>query len=111
MLALIFIYFIGKKFYELAFDYGKNKWVFAIAGVVSYYAAIFISVFIIGITIELNSPGYITESNETWISFLGIPFGMLACWGFYKILENSWSKARGEAQPDTLDGGMIDNSR
>lgn len=110
MLGLLLIYFVGRKFYELAFEYDKSKWGFAIAGVVSYYAGFLISLFIIGIVIELNNPGYVDESNDIWLGILGIPFGVLGCWGFYKILENSWSKARSSAQPDTLDGGMINDS-
>jgi hypothetical protein len=110
MLGLVLIYFVGRKFYELAFEYNKSKWGFALAGVVSYYAVLLISVFIIGIIVEINSPGYITESNEMMFGLLGIPFGLLGCWGFYKILENNWSKDRAEAQPDTLDGGMINDT-
>lgn len=110
MLALILIYFVGKKFYELAFEYNKSRWGFAIAGVVSYYGSFLISVVIIATIVEINSPGYITESNEMLFSILGIPFGVLGCWGFYKLLENNWSKDRVEAQPNTLDGGMINDS-
>jgi hypothetical protein len=110
MLGLLLIYFVGKKFYELAFEYEKNKWGFAIAGVLSYYGGIVISMFILGFVIEINSPGYITESNETLFGLLGIPFGVLACWGFYKLLENNWRKDKAAVQPDTLDGGMINDS-
>lgn len=110
MLGLLLIYFVGKKFYDLAFEYDRSRWGFAIAGVVCYYAFTFICAFVIALFIEINSPGYITDSNEIWIGMLGIPFGILACWGLYKILENSWIKARAQAQPNTLDSGMIDNS-
>jgi hypothetical protein len=110
LLGLILIIFVGKKFYELAHEYDKSRWGFAIAGVVSYYGCMIISAFIIGIIIELSSPGYINESNERWIGLLGVPFAILGCWGFYKILEKNWSKTRGNGQPDTLDGGMINNS-
>lgn len=110
MLGIILIYFVGRKFYQLAFDHDKSKWGFAIAGVAVYYAFTFISAFVIALLLEISSPGYITESNEMWLGMLGIPIGVLACWGFYKILENNWSKSRIEAQPDTLDGGMINNT-
>jgi amino acid permease len=109
MLGLLLIYFVGKKFYELAFEYDKSKWGFAIAGVVSYYAGFLVSVFIIAAIVEINSPGYINESNELLFSVLGIPFGVAVCWGFYKILEKNWSKSR-SAQPDTLDGAMINDN-
>ncbi len=109
MLGLFLIYFVGKAFYNLAHEYDKSRWGFAIAGVVSYYGGIFLSVVIIATIVEMNSPGYITESNDMLFSLLGIPFGILACWSFYTILKNNWSK-RPTTQPNTLDGGMINSS-
>lgn len=106
LVALLLIYGIGKKFYELAFNYERSQWGYAIAGVASYYAGTFVSVLIIAVILEIYNPGYV-ESNEGWLGVLGIPFGILACWGLYKILENSWSKSKASSQPDTLDGGMI----
>ena len=108
MLGLILIYLVGKKFYELAFEYNKSRWGYAIAGVVSYYAGYLLSVFIIATIVEISSPGYITDSNELLFSVLGIPFGALICWGFYKMLERNWSKDK-NTQPNTLDGGMIND--
>jgi len=109
MLGLILIYFVGKKFYELAHEHDRSRWGFAIAGVASYYASAICAGVVIATIIEINSPGYLNDANDMWFGLLGIPFGILACWGFYKILENNWSKARVEAQPDTLDGGMIND--
>ena len=34
MLGLLLIYFIGKYFYDLAAEFEKNKWLYAILGVV-----------------------------------------------------------------------------
>lgn len=109
MLGLILIYLVGKKFYELAFEYNKSRWGYAIAGVVSYYAGYLLSVLIIATIVEINNPGYITDSNELIFSVLGIPFGALICWAFYRMLEKNWSKDK-SAQPNTLDGGMINDN-
>ncbi|MBL7834029.1 MAG: hypothetical protein JNK18_08745 [Cyclobacteriaceae bacterium] len=109
MLGLLLIYFVGRKFYELAFEFDKSRWGYAIAGVVSYYAGTILSALIIATIIEINSPGYITESNEWAVSLLGIPFGVLVCWGLFKTLEKNWSKEKA-AQPNTLDGGMINSN-
>ncbi len=42
MLGLFLLYFIGKIFYQLAEAHNKNKWVFAILGVIAYYAGTFL---------------------------------------------------------------------
>ena len=43
MLGLILIYFIGKRFQDLAKTYDNHKWGFAIAGVATYYIGTFIA--------------------------------------------------------------------
>ena len=65
MLGLILLFWIGKYFYKLAEKYNKSEWGFAILGIVVYYAGIFMSSIIIGILLELFSPGSIDEINET----------------------------------------------
>lgn len=92
MIGIILIYFLGKKFYELAIEYDRAKWLFAILGVVSYYVGSFIGAFVILLIYELNSDQYLDDMTERLLGLLGIPFGLLACWGFYRILKNNWSK-------------------
>ena len=87
MLGILLIYFIGKSFYKLAEIYNKQKWVFAILGIATYYAAnIFVQLVIIY--------GLDYYENELGIALLGIPFGLLAWWGLYTYLKNDWSKLR-----------------
>lgn len=92
MLGIIFIYFIGKYFYNLAGDYDKSVWGFAILGVLSYYAGTFIGAFFLVIVGDLTGAFIFDESNELVLSLISIPFGILSCWGFYKILERNWGK-------------------
>lgn len=110
IIGLVLIILVGKAFYQLAFEYDRNKWGYAIAGVASYYIGIIVSAFVIGIIVELNSPGYITESNETMFSLIAIPFGVAACWGFYAYLKRSWQRNQTASKIETLDGDMIGNS-
>lgn len=110
MLSIFFIYFVGKSFYELAEKHGKSDWGFAILGVASYYFGIFAGGFIIGMIFELNSPGYIDESNERWIGILGLPIGLGACWGTYQLLKRSWSKPKEVERSATLDGDLISSN-
>lgn len=110
MLELVFVYFVGRGLYNLSEEFEKSKWLFAILGVVIYYIGIVVSVFIIAAALEFNNPGFITEDNNKWIGLFGVPFGLLAAWGFYAILKHRWRKEKSGTQPDTLDGGMINNS-
>ncbi|MCR8668572.1 hypothetical protein NO995_12835 [Aestuariibaculum sp. M13] len=90
MLGIFFIYFIGKKFYELAGRYNQNQWLFAILSIVVYYASMVL--FVIGLVIfdEFVFNWYIDWDNNSSISYLGIPVGLLTLYGFYKFLESRW---------------------
>lgn len=106
MLGLLLIYFVGKAFYDLAGKYNKSQWGFAILGVVSYYGGLLIGGFIIGIIMELNSPGYVDDSNSTFLGLLAIPLGVLTCWLTYVLLKRAWSKPK-EIERNTLDADLI----
>lgn len=91
MLGLLFIYFIGKYFYSLAREFNKNKWVFAILGIVSYYAGAIIMGFVLGfISIYLDDISWMED--QWWINMLSIPVGIFSTWLLYKFLKNSWEK-------------------
>jgi hypothetical protein len=91
MLSLLFIYFLGKPFYALAQKHKQNLWLYTILGVVSYYASMLIAGVILGVLNVLISLGLETMS-ETILGIFTIPFGLLGCWGFYKLLEYKWEK-------------------
>lgn len=112
MLALLLIYFVGKSFYDLAKNHNKSEWGFAILGVISYYAGTVIGGILIVLFYELILVQSIDEVNEYLLSAMSIPVGILACWGFYKILQSSWSKTP-KAQPmdDVLDSHLTNNNR
>lgn len=90
MLGLVLIYWIGKYFYVLAEKYNQNKWLYAILGVVIYYLGQIIFGVILAIFNEFLDLGI--DFDNVVINLLGIPIGGLACYGFYKILENNWKK-------------------
>ena len=112
MLGILLIYFIGKYFYDLALASSKTKtmqWVFAVLGVVVYYAGSFVGGIIIAIF------GYATElydvenMHDLLISVLALPFGVLACWGFYMILKKNWKPSERETfikDDDILDANF-----
>ena len=92
MLGLILLYWIGKYFYKLAEEYNKSKWGYAILGIVVYYGSMIGIGIGLGITIEIFYPGFIETINETLLSILMLPIGILSCYIFYKYLDKTWKK-------------------
>lgn len=103
MLGLLVIYFIGKAFYKLAGQHNRNEWGYAILGVVAYYVSAFIGGIILVIAYELLEMGNIDEVSDQVIGLLALPFGLLGCWGTYKLLENRFEGSPFESDPDILD--------
>ncbi|WP_406683115.1 hypothetical protein N1F78_10505 [Seonamhaeicola sp. MEBiC1930] len=92
MLAILLVYFIGKRFYDLSIEYNQKKWLYAILSIVVYYGVQFAFGFIIGILDMLFDWGIDWDTSYGW-NLLGIPIGLLAVWGFYTLLENKWKKS------------------
>jgi len=106
ILTVIILVFIGRKFYELAHEYDRNRWAYAILGCVSFYAGAWIGSFLIAVIGESASPGFVDTTNEVVLGLMGMPFGFLACWILYKILDKNWSKPSDVSQ-NTLDGDLL----
>lgn len=109
MLGLVLLYFIGKWFFTLAETHKRNKWLFAVLGVVMYYAGTFIAGIAIGLYTVSTGDESILEMNSIVLSLIAIPFGLLAAWGFREILKRSWEKNPLEDQM-ILDSDIADNS-
>jgi len=107
MLGLFLLYFIGKAFYELAHDYEKSRWGFAILGIISYYAGTFIGGVILALIGILAHSDFPQNIPNIGLSFLSLPFGILACWIFYKILVSLWSRKDIIKNSDSLDGNLM----
>lgn len=101
MLGIIIIAAIGNFFYRLAREFEKNVWLFAILGIVCYYACTLLTGFVIGVVIALNG-GEVTDSEALGYGLMAIPFGLLGCVLFYFLLKRAWSKQKAE-RLDTLD--------
>ena len=106
MIGLVFIYFIGKAYYDLAELHHKSKWGFAILGVVSYYLGVVIGGVILGVLSELQVIA-IDDIPEIVVGLMALPMGILSCWGFYKLLQKQWSKTAVPETTDVLDGDLI----
>jgi len=103
MLGLVFLYYLGKKFYELAFDYKKKQWPFAILGIVTYYGCLLLFAFILGIVMTSIDYKPFLELNESVIGLFCIPAGLLGAWLLYRGLEKKWkNETRSLKQADDL---------
>ncbi|MBT8265900.1 MAG: hypothetical protein KJO41_10395 [Bacteroidia bacterium] len=91
MLGLLLIFFIGKYFYELAQDYYKQRWLYAILGVVVYYAAGAVFGIILGVADVFLGLGIDWENSFGW-NLVGIPIGIAADYGFYILLKRKWER-------------------
>ncbi len=109
IITFILIFFVGKAFYDLADNHQKSKWLFAIVGIISYFAGQLIVGVIIAIVYELFV-GSVDEINDTVLNIISIPVGALSCWGFYRILKNRWEKEEtfSGSSEEVLDANIID---
>lgn len=96
MLGLILIYFIGKAFFDLAGEYNKSEWGFAILGIISYYFGTFIGGIILVMIGTFTGSDFFETSHRIILSLLSMPFGLLVCWIFYRILSSEWKYKSGK---------------
>jgi hypothetical protein len=102
MLGLIFLYYIGKSYYDLAGFHDKNQWGYAIFGIVNYYACTFLGGFILAIALALLAPNFLENTSETALGYMALPFGLLGCWGIYAFLKRRWENVVEPVSDSTL---------
>jgi len=107
MLGLFLIYFIGKSYFDLAVKHDKNKWLYALLGVIAYYAGEFIFAILYVVYLGFTDPIAIETINESLLGIISVPFGLLSCWGLYKFLEKKWNKPQSASESDILDDDII----
>ncbi len=103
MLGLILIYFIGKSFYDLANRFKKNKWGFAILGVLSYYAGTLVIGVLFFVAMDLVGAMSLDYTNERLLGVAAVPFGLFACYLYHKYLTRKWMKEGHSLKSDILD--------
>ena len=92
MISLLLIYYLGKQFYVLAEEFEKNKWLFAILGVVFYYLGILLFSFFLGLWAVFYGNEEIFETSDFLLGLMAMPIGLLTTWLFYFSLKKYWSK-------------------
>ncbi len=94
MIGIFLIYWVGKKYYDLAIIHGRSPWGFAILAVAIYYG----SQFFIGVIIAIIWPEFfenMSYSEEKIINISGIPIGLGVWYLNYLYLKKKW-EANGE---------------
>jgi hypothetical protein len=107
MLGLLLIYFIGKYFYQLATDFNKNKWVFAVIGVVTYYGGMVLFGFGLGVFLAMSDNVDFIDNNEMLLNIIGIPVGIFSAWILYTVLKNNWKKSSKLEETELLDTEQV----
>ncbi|OYU82011.1 MAG: hypothetical protein CFE23_01535 [Flavobacterium sp. BFFFF1] len=91
MLGILFIIFIGKYFYKLAEEFRQNKWLYAILGIVIYYAGTAVAGVILGLMDAFFGLD-IDWDNTILMSIVALPFGIGACVLVYYLLRKKWQR-------------------
>ena len=111
MLSILFIYFVWKSFADLALEHDKSRWGFGILGVVVYYAGLFLFALVLGILSAAEVIPSIEDMNNLLLTLICAPFGILCCWGLYRILKSNWEKNTNASQdPQILDQDLNMNT-
>lgn len=103
MLGLLLLFFIGKYYVELANQFNKNKWLYAILGIATYYAGTIAFGFSLGLYAVIAENPEVLEMNNIVLGLMAIPFGILTTWILYTILKNNWKKRTGTEDVELLD--------
>lgn len=106
MLGIIFIYFIGKAFYQLAEEHERSKWGYAILGVLSFYASSLILGIAVAIIYEVQGANF-EDIPDFVLNILGVIIGALTCMGFYHLLKRQWTKKPTSDDMDILDEDFL----
>jgi MFS family permease len=99
MISFLLLYFIWKRFADLALQYGKSKhngWF----GILVYFGGLLSCGLLLGILNEIFD-WQIDWENNTMIKFIDIPLGLLFCYILYIILKKKWQSE--VVKLDTID--------
>ena len=103
MLGILLLYIIGKTYFELAKSYEKNQWGFGLLGIGAYYLGTFITGMGLGLFYELNEENSFEQVDETVLTYLALPGGILTCVLLYYYLKRLWTREVLEGTEDILD--------
>ena len=104
MLTIVLLFFIGKYFYELAQEYYKNRWIFAILGIAMYYFGTFLAGIVLALGIDLFGWTFDWTNNLSLV-MIALPSGLVTVVIVYLLLERHWKKQKVKDQDSIQDIG------
>jgi hypothetical protein len=111
VIGILLLYFIWKFYTDLAVEYGKNKWGYALLGIASYYAGAITGGFIIGITGTLIDQDPFEGMSDSMAGLIAFPFGVLTVWLLHRYLRKRWSNNKPRfAESESLDNDLLNSS-
>lgn len=91
MLGIILIIFMARQFYNLAADYNKNKWLWAILSIVIFYGVQFIASIIYILAFVRYEEEMQPWSSQYIINLLvSLLTSIAAAYFLYRYLKNKW---------------------
>ncbi len=108
MLGYLLLFIVGKTFYNLALKYSKNKWLFAFSGIAAYYLGLYIGIVFFALFSAITGYPYFDSVNESILSVLALPFGLLLSLVFYIFLKRKWSTIKMKDTSDILDTNFLE---
>ncbi len=91
MIGFLLVYFIWKRFSELAFEFNHKKWIYGLLGILCYYSGTLIGGAIIGV-LSLFFGFDVDWDNDLLMSAIALPFGIGTCYLFHFLLKKKWQK-------------------
>jgi cytochrome b561 len=89
MLGIFLIYWVGRKYYDLAIRHGRSAWGYCILAIVIYYG----SQFFLGIILALSMPelmANLDSGEEMALNFIGIPISLGVWYSVLVYLRKKW---------------------
>lgn len=108
MLSFLLLYFVWKKFADLAVSYGKSKhngWF----GILVYVGGLLFVGIILGVLNEVLGWGIDFENNSA-IKFIDLPIGLGSCYILYLILEKKWKSEVVQTESIEDIGSTVENT-
>lgn len=89
-LGYIFLFYVGFYFYRLAENHNKNKWVFAIIGVATY----FLGTILYPLYLRIFNSEIIEDFDISSISLKSFLIGFLFVFLLFQILSFVWNRKK-----------------
>lgn len=106
MLGFFILCIIGLKFYDLAKAHLKNKWLYGIAGLTSYFIGTIIVTLFSEFAVD-GSGNKMYDSSGSTETIVSIIFGFFICYTFYKTIQAKWEEEKMESQSNVLDSELV----